>query len=93
MGIQLLNIEGATFVRNELTGPIRHFVISKDGEEMKIRIRGRRKEEIQDLYDELNHVWTFANGDVVDLVVISQPWKVGEKSGTLYYLDSIKKGS
>jgi len=86
-----ITILNTTFIFVDPSKNPPEFIVTKDGEKTEITLRGRDKDHLQDLYDEMNHVASFNQGDIVDVVVSPCDWEVGRNSGTTYFLVSIKR--
>lgn len=68
---------------------IRHIgLVSDDGVHTSVRIGGRDKHHLDELQAEIDKVNALV-GKKVDVEVKEQQWRVGTRSGTLYYLVDI----
>jgi len=61
----------------------KHFTVFEGGEYLQVKLRERNQYNLQELYDEMNHLTSFRPNELVDLVVIPK--------GTTYFLVSIKR--
>jgi hypothetical protein len=86
-----ISIEKARFIYVDASGNTPQFTVFKDDMYIRVDLRERDKDHLQDLYDEMNHVASFNHYDLVDLVISRCRWEVGRNSGTTYFLVSIKR--
>jgi hypothetical protein len=83
-----IHITDATFIFiDALTA---QFTVFEGGEYITVMLRERNSYNLQELYDEMNHLTSFRKGDLVDLVVI--PRRLDAlKPEISYFLVSIKR--
>lgn len=65
-------------------------ITPEDDVNMKIRIKGRDKQHLDELQDEIDKVTNLV-GKRVDIVAVPRQWQLGKDSETVYFLVNIKE--